>query len=99
MTARRVDSNQREIVAQLRKIGASVAITSSLGHGFPDLVCGMFGKNYLFELKDGNKPPSARKLTTDEQLFHEKWKGQISVITSLDDALLILNEKKGQSKN
>lgn len=36
--AARVDANQTKVVEHLRKAGLSVAITSALGNGFPDLV-------------------------------------------------------------
>ena len=74
----------------LRKMGYSVAITSDCGKGFPDIVVGRSGKNYLFEIKDGRKPKSAQKLTALEQHFCNKWKGQYNVITCLDDAIKIL---------
>ena len=88
--AARVDANQNEIVTMLRKMGYSVAITSDCGKGFPDIVVGRSGRNYLFEIKDGNKPPSAQKLTDAEQQFADAWKGQYNVITCLDDAIKIL---------
>ena len=88
--AARVDANQNEIVTMLRKMGYSVAITSDCGKGFPDIVVGRSGRNYLFEIKDGSKPPSAQKLTEAEQQFCDNWKGQYNVITCLDDAIKIL---------
>ena len=90
--AARIDANQNEIVAALRGIGATVAITSTLGKGFPDLVVGYRGKNYLLEIKDGNKPPSARKLTDDEQQWHECWRGQVAVIESPHDAMKLVTQ-------
>jgi Holliday junction resolvase len=86
----RIDANQNEIVTMLRKMGYSVAITSDCGKGFPDIVVGRSERNYLFEIKDGNKPPSAQKLTEAEQNFCDNWKGQYNVITCLDDAIKIL---------
>lgn len=88
--AARVDANQNEIVTMLRKMGYSVAITSDCGKGFPDIVVGRSGRNYLFEIKDGNKPKSAQKLTEAEQQFADAWKGQYNVISCLDDAIKIL---------
>ena len=88
--AARVDANQKEIVTMLRRMGYSVAVTSDCGKGFPDIVVGRSGKNYLFEIKDGNKVPSAQKLTEAEQQFSDSWKGQYNVITCLDDAIKIL---------
>jgi hypothetical protein len=62
---RRIDANQPEIVKAFRQLGCEVAITSNLGHGFPDLIVGKpkRQKVVLVEVKDGSKPPSARKLT------------------------------------
>jgi Holliday junction resolvase len=88
--AARIDANQNEIVTMLRKMGYSVAITSDCGKGFPDIVVGRSGRNYLFEIKDGSKPPSAQKLTEAEQQFADAWKGQYNVISCLDDAIKIL---------
>lgn len=91
MTAKRTDANQKEIVKILRNLGASVLIISDLGKGVPDLCIGYRGRNYLLELKDGKKPPSARRLTQDEQTFHDEWLGQVTIISSLDEALTFLN--------
>ena len=83
----KVDANQAEIVADLRAIGCTVLHLHMVGHGCPDIAVGFRGQNYLFELKDGDKPPSRRRLTADEQAWHEKWRGQVAVITTFDEAL------------
>jgi hypothetical protein len=88
--AAKIDANQNEIVKALRKLGASVWITSGLGKGAPDLVIGFRNKNYLAELKDGSKPPSARKLTDDEKEFHKLWYGQVAVIESVEQAIELI---------
>lgn len=86
MRAKRVDANQKQIVAALRKIpGVTVHLTHMVADGFPDIVVGYKGRNYLFEIKDGSKPPSAQKLTPDEQVFHDTWKGQVNIATCFDD--------------
>ena len=72
----RTDANQSEVVRQLRQMGASVAIISSVGGGVPDLIVGVAGRNYLVELKDPAKPPSERLLTREENAFREGWAGQ-----------------------
>ena len=90
--AARIDDNQNEIVKMLRMMGYSVAVTSACGKGFPDIVVGRSGINYLFEIKDGNKVPSAQKLTEAEQQFSDAWKGQYNVITCVDDAIKILRK-------
>ncbi len=89
----RTDSNQKKIVEQLRRCGFSVAITSQLGCGFPDIVVGAKCKNFLFEIKDPEKPKSQRILTHDEALFQTLWCGQYNVIETIDDALKIIDNK------
>lgn len=87
----RTDDNQTAIVEALRDIpGVSVAITSALGNGFPDIVVGVGARNYLIEIKDGSKPPSRRELTDDEYDWHERWTGQVDIALCLDDVLEII---------
>jgi hypothetical protein len=88
--AARVDDNQAKIVEGLRGLGATVRSTAAIGEGFPDIAVGFRGKNWFFEIKDGSKPPSGRKLTEFEVLFHDDWRGQADVIESLDDALRVM---------
>jgi len=88
MQIKKVDTNQREIMTSLRKIaGVSVSSTHTIGKGFPDIAVGYKGKNYLFEIKDGDRPPSQRKLTPDEVKFFAQWTGQIDVVLCLNDIL------------
>ena len=67
----KVDANQARIVEVLRAAGVRVFITSHVGHGFVDIVCyrPATGLLRLIEIKDGSKPPSARKLTREEYEF------------------------------
>ena len=83
----RVDDNQAEIVAALRKVGCSVLCLHQIGKGAPDIAVGIGGKNYFFELKDGKKVKSDRKLTDDELEFHAAWRGQIAVVCSAEEVL------------
>ena len=87
---KRIDGNQNEIVKALRKFGATVCILSEVGKGCPDLLIGYQDMNYLFELKDGSKCPSKRRLTDAERRFHEEWMGQVAIINSIDEALNFL---------
>ena len=93
MTPKRTDSNQQEIVAFLRQLGATVTPTHMVSHGFPDVCVGWQGENFLLEIKDGNKPPSARKLTAEELIWHNLWKGQVAIVKDCDEALAVLNGK------
>jgi Holliday junction resolvase len=88
---RRTDANQREIVKTFRDLGASVQILSDVGKGCPDIVVGIFGKNFLIEIKDGKKCPSAQKLTEMEYVFFQYWKGQVSIIKSSQEVVEFIN--------
>jgi hypothetical protein len=82
-----VDVNQSDIVAALRKVGASVQPLHAVGAGVPDLLIGFRGGNLLIECKDGAKKPSDRKLTPAQVEWHEKWRGQVCVVSSVAEAL------------
>lgn len=83
--AARIDSNQNEIVKHARSIGFSVAVTSRLGDDFPDLVVGYGGLSVLAEVKDGEKPPSARKLSDGQKRFADTWTGGVYLIEKTAD--------------
>ena len=88
--AARVDANQEQVVSALRACGATVRIVTQ-GDGLPDLLVGYRGYTLLLELKDGTKPPSARKLTPAEEKFFNEWKGGLlAKVESVDEALDIL---------
>lgn len=97
--ASKVDFNQSRIVDHFRiGYGCSVACTHAQGKGFPDLVvtfpllpfCAM-----LIEIKDGAKPPSARKLTPDQVKFHESWRGKIYIVEKTSDVDALIKEWRG----
>lgn len=91
----KVDRNHAEIVEALRVKGWSVISLAPLGRGVPDLLirrelplcvdCLCDAEMYLVEIKDGSKPPSARKLTKAEAEFHKRW--PVTILRSVDDAL------------
>jgi hypothetical protein len=85
--ANRIDANQNKIVDALRKAGAYVRVISQ-GDGIPDLLVGYNGFTILMEVKDGDKVPSARKLTEAEQKFFDEWDGgMLVIINSIEEAL------------
>lgn len=89
--ASRIDRNQPDIVKAYRGVGATVELTHAVGKGFPDLVVGFRGMTHLVEVKDGEKPPSARKLTPDQVEWHAAWKGSpVHVVKNVDEALAVL---------
>lgn len=97
MRAKRKDENQNELAKGLEAAGWSVHDTSGLGYGFPDLLVGKPGFNVCLEVKDGNKPPSARKLTPAEQRFKDNWTGPYALVESLEDALKQLEQLYARS--
>jgi hypothetical protein len=90
--AAKVDSNQPDIVYHLRKAGATVIITSQLKNAFDLLVC-FDGSTYIVEVKDGEKPPSARKLTEGELKCKEAVESAgcvYHVINSVSEAMKLI---------
>ncbi len=85
--AARVDANQGAIVEALRSVGATVHCTHTVGMGFPDLVCGYRGKNYLLEVKVPGNYRAEDKLTDDERVWHECWRGKVTVASTVREAL------------
>ena len=81
----RRDANHKEIVDYARKIGFSVLETHAIAGGL-DLVVAIFGIDQRVEIKDGSKPPSARKLTQAEKRTFDHWRGRKCLIwQSTDD--------------
>ena len=93
--AARTDSNHAEIISALRQIGCSVVSLAPLGNGCPDLLVGIFGRNLLLEVKDGDKCQSARQLTPLEREFHETWKGKVYTVECSEEAIDAVNGHLG----
>lgn len=80
---RKTDLNHKEIRDGLRSVpGVSVFDCYNIGNGFPDLVVGHRGKNFLIEVKSKNGT-----LTDQQDELISKWKGSILVALTLEDAL------------
>lgn len=88
--AAKTDDNHKQIVLGLRKVGASVLDIHTLPNCF-DILVGYKGVTYLMEIKDGNKPPSKRKLSPGEIKFMDNWKGsKYHIVLDLDQAINII---------
>jgi len=83
--AAKVDANQAEIVKALRTVGCSVLSLASIGKGAPDILLGYKGKNVLMEIKR-----EKGKLNDQQQEFKADWRGELCVVRSVDEALLVL---------
>jgi len=84
--AAKVDDNQPAIVEHLRSLGMSVCLLHTVGKGVPDIIVGYRGLNVLLEIKDGSKPPSARKLTQPEVDWQLEWRGQVATVKDKEEA-------------
>lgn len=86
--AARVDSNQKDIVESLEKMGFSV----ELNHD--DILVGKHGKTYWFEIKaekcvskkTGKINNSAKRKS--QKILEKEWKGHYKIVSSLDEILL-----------
>ena len=88
--AARRDDGEDEIVKALREAGAVVRVVTQ-GDGIPDLLVGYNGFTILMEVKDGTKPPSARRLTEAEERFFQEWTGgMLVIVNSVEEALEVL---------
>jgi Holliday junction resolvase len=92
MRAAKTDANQTEIVSALRSAGCKVQSLASVGDGVPDLLVGLPNRRLvLVEVKDGDKPPSDRKLTPKQVTWHAQWEGwPVYVVESIDHALNVV---------
>lgn len=89
--AAKIDRNQPEIVAALRKVGATVVSLAAAGDGIPDLLVGFRRETFLLEVKDGLLPPSARQLNDEQVGWHIRWGGgPCTVVNSADEALAFI---------
>ena len=81
---RRVDIDQKQVIAQLEEMGFSVLNLSAVGRGCPDLLVGKNGQNFLLEIKSENGT-----LTPAQIDFHKNWQGHCGVVRlqSLGDFL------------
>lgn len=90
--AAKIDANQPKIVEALRRCGWTVEVLSAVGKGVPDIMVGAISKkqgrvNILLEIKDGSRIPSEQKLTPAQEEWHSKWRGQVHVVNSPEQAI------------
>jgi hypothetical protein len=81
--AARKDANKDAVVAALRSAGVSVI---DLREPF-DLLIAYARKTAMMEIKDGTKPPSARKLTKQQAKTLATWPAPLFVVASPEQAV------------
>jgi len=90
----RTDDNQPIIIKTLRSLGVSVQSLHKVGQGCPDLLCSLAGASFLIEVKDGEKPPSAQKLTPDQVVWHSKWRAPVYIVNSVAQVVDLVQKLK-----
>jgi Holliday junction resolvase len=91
MRAKRTDTNQKQIVEDLRDLGLSVFLTHEVGRGFPDLVVGTDGETYLVEIKRPAGPRGGlqgKKQNEEQIAFAERWKGGAVIVARSTEEVL-----------
>lgn len=90
--SKKKDDNHNDISQLLQKSGFTVIDCSRYdGLGFDLMVKRDNGLIYCIEIKDGNKPPSARKLTQAELHAKEVLKEHFVVLESIENALSFIH--------
>jgi len=87
--AARRDAGEQDIIKAMREAGAYVRAIND--EGLFDLLVSYRGETLMIEVKDGSKPPSARRLTDAEQKFHDEWPGSdLYIVNSVEEAIALL---------
>ena len=76
---------------EFRQLGCSVECLHWYADGFPDILVGVAGFNVLVEIKNGAKPPSARKLTRFENFWHLAWQGQVVIVKDVEEVRALVS--------
>ena len=83
---KRKDSNHNQITKCFEKMGWEVLDIHNLKK-CADIIIGKSAINIFIEIKDGDKSPSARKLTEGEEEFHDRWPNNVIIIQSENDCI------------
>ncbi len=87
--ANRRDSNEAQIVAYLRSVGATVLALDPV-----DLCVGFRGVNFLMEVKKHKTPGMSRHQhdlkAGPQATLHREWRGQICVVRDVAEAATVL---------
>ena len=78
----KVDLNQVEIVAAIRKVGGKVLHLHQIGGGCADVLVKYRGVLLLMEIKS-----KGGRMTPDEQAFYDEWQDCMVVVYSAEEAL------------
>lgn len=82
----KTDRNHVEVMNVFRSFGFVILDLSKVGGGCPDFLAANKRREILVEVKDGEKPPSQRKLNEKQVAFHDGWPRDILIVTSIEEA-------------
>ena len=88
--AHKVDANQAAIVAAFERMGCIVIDLSGVGNGCADILVQHGFAMIAVEIKDGEKVPSARRLTDAQEKLHARM--TIRICLDIDDVLRLGRE-------
>ena len=91
--AARKDANHNRVMNAFIEYGWTVLDIWQIKNAC-DIIITKSGQTVACEIKDGNKPPSARKLTAGEKDFRDRWSenGHWRLVKSLDDVTAVNRE-------
>jgi hypothetical protein len=92
MSRGKKDDNHDAIVLHFIKLGCTVAQLHAVGiAGFPDLVVGCIGRNFLVEVKNPATRYGKAGLNPNQSAFARDWRGApIIHICSVDEATAVV---------
>lgn len=89
---RRVDENQADIVAALKKIGSCVIDLSGVGGGVMDLLVIFRGRVLMIEVKNPAKPKADQSLTPAQIRVHAeigRAGAEVHIVRTIDEAIAL----------
>lgn len=89
---RRVDENQKQIVAALKAIGACVLDLSGSGGGVMDLLVIYRSRICMVEVKNPAKPKADQSLTPAQIRVHAeigRAGGEVHIVRTIDEAIAL----------
>jgi len=86
------DDNHNAVVDVFRRCGYNVIETYAIDCGF-DFFAWAAGKVFVIEVKDGEKPPSQRKLTDNEEGAKRLYDKYYHVLKSVGEAIELVQSK------
>jgi hypothetical protein len=86
------DANHNAIVGRFQDLGCTVAELHGAGiAGFPDLVVGVIGRNFLVEIKNPETAYGRSGFNPNQSVFARDWRGAAVIhISTVDEATAVV---------